>query len=201
MKITAAWLYRAKDTPFALETLSLEEPRGDEVFWYASSRPGSATRTSRCATTRSILSRILLCSGTKAPASSSAVGAGVTKVKAGDPVILTCNSCGHCPSCVEGMPVYCYDFNTYNFSGTRPDGTSPLSSNGEKIHYFHAQSSFATHSVARERSVVRVSKDAPLEASGAARLRRDDRFGRRHQFHGGRCRTVHRGVRHRLQSA
>ena len=53
-----------------------------------------------------------------------------------------------------------------NFHGSRTDGSSPLSKGGEMIHYFQAQSSFATRSICRDRNVVRVPKDAPLEMLG-----------------------------------
>jgi aryl-alcohol dehydrogenase len=156
---------RAKDTPFSLEALSLEEPRGDEILV-------RLVATGICHTDISMRDHKIypvphpVVLGHEGAGIVQKIGRGVTKVNIGDHVILTSNSCGHCPSCVEGMPVYCYDFNTYNFSGSRPDGTSPISKNGEKIHYFHAQSSFANFSVARERSVVKVDKDAPLELLG-----------------------------------
>src|SRR3981081_4577361 len=164
MKITAA-VARAKQAPFQLETVSLEKPRSDEVLV-------RLVATGICHTDISMRDHKIypiphpVVLGHEGAGIVEQVGAGVTKVKIGDPVSLTSNSCGHYPSCVEGMPVYCYDFNGHNFTGSRPDGTSPLSRSGEKIHYFHAQSSSATHSVARERSVVPVGKDAPLELLG-----------------------------------
>jgi aryl-alcohol dehydrogenase len=164
MKITAA-VARAIQAPFTLESVTLGAPRADEVLV-------RLVATGICHTDISMREHKIypiphpVVLGHEGAGIVEQVGAGVTKVKIGDPVILTSNSCGHCPSCVEGMPVYCYDFNGHNFSGSRPDGTSPLSHSGEKIHYFHAQSSFATHSVARERSVVPVRKDAPLELLG-----------------------------------
>jgi aryl-alcohol dehydrogenase len=91
------------------------------------------------------------------------IGAGVTRLAPGDPVILTSASCGHCPSCDAGFPIYCYEFNERNFAGGRADGSSPLSKGAEPIHYYQGQSSFATHAVIRERSVVKVPKGAPLE--------------------------------------
>jgi aryl-alcohol dehydrogenase len=164
MKITAA-VARAKQAPFQLETLSLEEPRSDEVLV-------RLVATGICHTDISMRDHKIypiphpVVLGHEGAGIVERVGTSVTKVKVGDPVILTSNSCGRCRSCVEGMPVYCYDFNAYNFTGSRPDGTSPLSRDGEKIHYFHAQSSFATHSVTRERCVVPVGKDVPLELLG-----------------------------------
>jgi aryl-alcohol dehydrogenase len=94
------------------------------------------------------------------------IGAAVTKVAPGDHVIMTADSCGHCPTCQDGLPTYCYEFFEHNFSGSRPDGTSPLSKNGEKVHTFQHQSSFASHSLARERNVVKVDREAPLELLG-----------------------------------
>jgi aryl-alcohol dehydrogenase len=164
MQITAA-VARAINTPFTVETLSLEEPRFDEVLV-------RLVATGICHTDISMRDHKIypvphpVVLGHEGAGIVERVGGGVTKVQPGDHVILTSNSCGRCPSCVGGMPVYCYDFNAYNFSGSRPDGTSPISKSGEKIHYFHAQSSFANYSVARERSVVKVNKDAPLELLG-----------------------------------
>ena len=81
-------------------------------------------------------------------------------------MILTSASCGHCPSCEASFPFYCYEFNDLNFAGHRRDGSSPFSKGGETIHYYQGQSSFATHTVIRERAVVKVPKDAPLEMLG-----------------------------------
>jgi aryl-alcohol dehydrogenase len=50
-----------------------------------------------------------------------------------------------------------------NFSGLRPDGSSPLSRDGERVGgAFFGQSSFATHVIAREQNVVRIDKALPL---------------------------------------
>jgi aryl-alcohol dehydrogenase len=63
--------------------------------------------------------------------------------------------------------MYCYDFFGYNFSGRRPDGSSPLSKDGKPIHgNFFGQSSFASHSICRERNAVKVPNDVPLELLG-----------------------------------
>ena len=95
-----------------------------------------------------------------------AVGSAVTKVKPGDQVILASASCGHCKCCQGGTPFYCYEFNELNFAGGRADGTSPFSRDGEKMHYYQGQSSFATHTVIRERALVKVVREAPLELLG-----------------------------------
>jgi aryl-alcohol dehydrogenase len=55
-----------------------------------------------------------------------------------------------------------------NYAGVRPDGSSPISThNGEQLGaMFFGQSSFATHAVATERSVVKLPDNAPLDIVG-----------------------------------
>jgi len=80
---------------------------------------------------------------------------------------MTFNSCGHCPSCSEHLPSYCYEFFGYNFAGHRSDGSSPLSKGAEHLHgNFFGQSSFASHALCHERNVVKVTDDVPLELLG-----------------------------------
>ena len=95
------------------------------------------------------------------------VGSAVSAAKPGDRVILSFNSCGHCPSCDVDAPTYCYNFGPHNFSGARPDGSHTITRDGEQIGgNFFGQSSFATHAIAHERNVVKVpdsASDLPLE--------------------------------------
>lgn len=94
-----------------------------------------------------------------------AVGNGVTKVVPGEHVVMSFGSCGHCPSCLDGEPAYCYSAD--HFGCTRPDGSHYLSANGEAVHGdFFNQSSFATHAIGHQRGIVKIRKDAPLELLG-----------------------------------
>ena len=97
-----------------------------------------------------------------------AVGSKVTRVKPGDHVVLSFNSCGQCPSCADHRPATCTQFLGLNFAGVRlADGSTPLSQDGKPIHsVFFGQSSFATYGIAREINTVPVSKDVPLEILG-----------------------------------
>ena len=118
MQITAA-VARAINTPFTVETLSLEEPRFDEVLV-------RLVATGICHTDISMRDHKIypvprpVVLGHEGAGIVERVGGGVTKVQPGDHVILTSNSCGQCPSCVEGTPVYCYDFNAYNLAAAAP---------------------------------------------------------------------------------
>jgi aryl-alcohol dehydrogenase len=78
-------------------------------------------------------------------------------------VLMSYNSCGICASCRANAPGFCHDFFGRNFASMRPDGSTPLSRDGEPIHgNFFGQSSFASHALAHERSVLKVSRDADL---------------------------------------
>jgi len=95
------------------------------------------------------------------------VGARVTKVKPGDHVALSWDCCGTCTSCRSGNETYCMNFFLHNFNGARPDGTPTLRKGDQVIHgAFFRQSSFADYALARERNVVKVREDVPLEIIG-----------------------------------
>ena len=97
-----------------------------------------------------------------------AVGPDVKKVRVGDRVVLSFNSCGTCYSCKHEHPATCAQFLAHNFAGVRlSDGSTPLSQNGQPIHgVFFGQSSFASYAIAREINTVVVKADDPLEILG-----------------------------------
>ena len=91
------------------------------------------------------------------------VGEGVTKVKPGDKVLLTFNSCGQCPTCANDEPAYCDNFMGANMAAAREDGSSRVTRDGDKVSdNFFGQSSFAGLSIANERNVLKVDDDADL---------------------------------------
>jgi aryl-alcohol dehydrogenase len=164
MRIEAA-VARAKFAPLNFENLELEEPRHDEVRV-------RLIATGVCHTDMAIPDHTIvpmpqpIVLGHEGAGIVEAVGGSVGKVKTGDHVILSGDSCGNCPSCKVSLPSYCYEFFQRNFGGGRLDGTTPLSVGGEKVHTFMGQGSFATHVVCHDRNVVRVADDAPLELLG-----------------------------------
>jgi aryl-alcohol dehydrogenase len=97
------------------------------------------------------------------------VGAAVTTIAPGDHVVMTYMSCGLCLPCETGHPAHCSHMHPLNFGGGRLDGSTSTCScdNAAPIHdHFFGQSSFSTYVIASERSVVKVSKKAPLELLG-----------------------------------
>jgi aryl-alcohol dehydrogenase len=162
MKIQAAVSRDIGRAP-SIETLEMEEPRPGEIVV----RMGAS---GICHTDLGVNSRpgprpIVL--GHEGAGIVERVGPGVAKLAPGDHVVLSVNYCGECPSCKRNFHSYCYEMLPRNFGGTRMDGTSPLSKNGDKIYArFFGQSSFSTYSLADERSAVRVPNDLPLEILG-----------------------------------
>jgi aryl-alcohol dehydrogenase len=164
MQIEAA-VAREKFAPLNFERLDLEEPRHNEVRV-------RLVASGVCHTDMAIRDQVIvpmpqpIVLGHEGAGIVEKVGASVAKVKVGDRVIVSGDSCGNCPSCQVSLPSYCYEFFQRNFGGGRPDGTSPLSVNGEKVHTFMGQGSFATHVVCHDRNVIKVADDAPLELLG-----------------------------------
>ena len=162
MQITAA-VIRAKGQPFSNEQLELDAPRADEVLV-------RIVGVGICHTDLSMRDApftLPVVLGHEGAGVVEQVGERVTKVKPGDPVVLTFSSCGGCPNCQRGQPAYCAHAFDSTFTGTRADGSSTLHQGNELVHgCFFGQSSFATYALAGERNVVKVRHDAPLAALG-----------------------------------
>ncbi|MEM9428580.1 MAG: NAD(P)-dependent alcohol dehydrogenase [Pseudomonadota bacterium] len=96
------------------------------------------------------------------------IGSDVTSVAPGDHVVLSFGFDSQCKTCLNGAPAYSRQFFVRNFSGRRPDGTTPLTdTNGQDLSaYFFAQSSFGEYAMAPEESVVKIDPDVPLELMG-----------------------------------
>jgi S-(hydroxymethyl)glutathione dehydrogenase / alcohol dehydrogenase len=91
-------------------------------------------------------------------------GSGVTRLRPGDPVVLSIvPSCGSCASCARGRPNYCTTAAAAMDAGTLLDGTSRLSLNGQRLNHFLGVSSFAEYAVVPESGAVAVAKEMPLD--------------------------------------
>jgi aryl-alcohol dehydrogenase len=158
VQITAA-VVEEQSGPFTLRELELGELRDDEVLVEVAAA--------------GICHTDLICRDQWLPVPLPAVlgheGAGVVvevgrramELAAGDRVAMSYDCFGECPACLQGRGAYCYSFFSHNFAASRPeDGSSAL---GEVGGNFFCQSSFATHSVARERNVVKLDADIPFE--------------------------------------
>lgn len=149
---------------FNLETVHIDAPRAGEVLVRMA---GTGICHSDLIMRAGFPMPLPIVLGHEGAGVVEAVGTGVNRVKPGDHVVLSFNSCQQCPSCLKSQPAYCHHMTAYNVSGLRPDGSSALSQDGAKIHAnFFGQSSFATHAIAYEVNTVPVPKNLPLEILG-----------------------------------
>jgi aryl-alcohol dehydrogenase len=87
------------------------------------------------------------------------VGQKVSKVRPGDCVLLSFNSCGHCQGCRTNYPSRCIHFNELNFGWARLDGSLTIrDSKGFALNgNFFGQSSFAYYALTNERNAIPVN--------------------------------------------
>jgi aryl-alcohol dehydrogenase len=156
-KIQAA-VVRQRRRQLTIETLELEGPRDDEVLV-------RLVASGICHTDIDFMAgwndrpAVL---GHEGAGVVQEVGRSLTTVKAGDHVVLSYQSCGHCPECLRGHPTGCESFWEANFGFARLDGSNALEMSGVRGHFF-GQSSFATHALATVRNLVQVPKHLSLE--------------------------------------
>ena len=92
------------------------------------------------------------------------VGAGVTRVRPGDHVILSWNPhCGHCFYCERDLPILCEPFRQHQPQGHLLDGKSRMQRNGEKVHHYSVTSTHAQYTVVPESGAIPVSKEIPFD--------------------------------------
>lgn len=164
MHITAA-VARLDGAPLELERIELEEPRDHEVLVRVVATGICHTDVAMRDSSARVPKPVVL--GHEGAGVVERVGRAVRKVRPGDHVVMTFDSCGHCASCYKGDAAYCIHNARHNFGGSRPDGSTALSCGHEHIHgHFFGQSSFATHAICTERNVVSVRQDVPLELLG-----------------------------------
>jgi len=138
-----------------IERLKLEPPREDEVLVRLAASGICRTDIDFC---ESASSPVVL--GHEGAGVVERVGQHVKSVKPGDHVVLSYQSCGLCPACRHGHPVDCKQFWQANFGFARLDGSNAYQ-DGVRGHFF-GQSSFATHTLATQRNLVKVPKSLPL---------------------------------------
>lgn len=166
LRITAA-VVEAPGAPFCLEPVELEAPRRDEVLVRLAA--SGICHTDLKARTRQTLDGdpfVPTVFGHEGAGVVEAVGDRVESVRPGDRVALSYLSCGRCPRCAAAAPYYCDDLGRLNFSGRRPDGTTPLRRGDQEVAgRFFGQSSFATFCLASPRNLAPVPADVPLEVA------------------------------------
>ncbi|HUD93467.1 NAD(P)-dependent alcohol dehydrogenase [Sphingobium sp.] len=164
MEIQAA-VARTPGGEFTIEQLALGDMRPDEILV-------RVVATGLCHTDIIVRDQLLptplpAVLGHEGAGIVEAVGADVTSVAPGDPVVMRFAACRACPQCLNGQPAYCADFAALNFGGCRTDGSTCLHDETAPVSsHFFGQSSFARHAIVAARNVVKVPAGAPLELLG-----------------------------------
>lgn len=158
-----AWVHHSASVAPRLESLSLDDPRPDEILVRLVA--SGICHTDLFAPHRFGLPAVF---GHEGAGIVQSVGGRVEGLRPGDRVALTFGSCGHCRNCDAGAPAYCMHGHELQFGGKRADGSMTLArADGETLRgAFFQQSSFATHALATARNAVRIPDDLPLELAG-----------------------------------
>ncbi|MEU6814449.1 NAD(P)-dependent alcohol dehydrogenase [Streptomyces sp. NPDC046860] len=167
MRFQAAVL-RAYDDPFEVEEVAL----GAELA------PGEIlVEIAGCGMCRTDLAVRRSAGSSPLPAVLGHEGAGVvvrtgggpdTSIVAGDHVVLSFDSCGHCHNCRGGAPAYCDSFASLNLFGGREEDTPRFTdaAGGALAPRWFGQSSFAEYALVPARNAVRVDPALPVELLG-----------------------------------
>jgi aryl-alcohol dehydrogenase len=161
MQITAA-VVRERSGPFNIERIDLCDPRADEVLVEVVASGMCATDLhGRDAYYPTQFPKVF---GHEGAGIVRATGKAVTTLKTGDHVVMSYPFCGECPNCRTQRQSYCVEAFPLKMNGTRADGSTLHSKDGQPIYSaFFQQSSFGSFTIANERYAVKVRNDAPLE--------------------------------------
>lgn len=165
MRITAA-LVPARGAPFEIQRLDLAGPQPEEVLVRIAASGMCHTDLHARDGYFANLPYPIVC-GHEGAGIVEEVGAAVTDLMPGDPVVISFPWCGNCEPCRADKPSYCVHGRALKSSGRRPDGSTPMSRDGAPVYScFFQQSSFASFAVAPAKDVVKLRRDAPIELLG-----------------------------------
>jgi Zn-dependent alcohol dehydrogenase len=154
---TRAAVCRAFGQPLAIEEIDLAEPAQGEI----------RVKIKACAICHSDVfywegawgGTLPAVYGHEAAGVVEAVGPGVTRVKVGDPVVATLiRSCGFCPSCAGGSPVFCEE--VFDL-----DRVSPITAQGESVVHGMRIGAFAEHVIVHHSQVEKIPADLPFDVA------------------------------------
>jgi aryl-alcohol dehydrogenase len=142
--------------PFVFEDIELDDLRSDEVLVRIIA--AGICHTDIAARDGSLGVNLPAVLGHEGSGIVEKVGEKVGRVHAGDKVVISFSSCGACVNCRRNHPAHCRSFDELNFESVRPDGSHTIrDAEGKPVSgCFFGQSSFALHSLTRERNLILV---------------------------------------------
>ncbi len=157
-----AAIFHEVGKPMTIEPIEVEPPKQGEVLVHY--RAGGVCHSDHHAIAGLFPVPTPIIMGHEGAGVVEEVGPGVTSVKPGDHVVTVWRySCGACDLCLAGRPAICGEGIRMRADGTLSDGTTRFSINGERVHHFLGVSTFSSHSVMSEKSVMKIREDMSLE--------------------------------------
>lgn len=159
-----AAVLRAFNTPLRVEEVDIESPHAGEILVKLAAS-GVCRSDLHVQEERSVVASVPMVLGHEGAGVVEEVGASVTGVAKGDPVVIALyGPCGECNDCRSGDITACMsETRQNNMYGLMPDGTSRLSAGGEAIRPMVGAGSLAEYAVVREAQVVVIPRNVPLD--------------------------------------
>ncbi len=159
-EIKAAVLHAAGE-PMRVEAVQLDDPQAGEVLVKIAA--GGVCRSDLHLLKQEWSYPLPMVIGHEAAGRVVEVGPGVSRVRPGDPVIISfAPNCGQCRSCVTGQMHLCDTMRTWP-NGTLPGGTTRLHQGEQRINHFARTASMAEYAVIHESGAIPIPADAPLD--------------------------------------
>jgi NDMA-dependent alcohol dehydrogenase len=148
--------------PLVVEDVELEEPRAGEVL-VKMAASGVCHSCLHAADGSWAEPQVPMVLGDEGAGVVEQVGPGVSRLKAGDHVILSwAPSCGWCENCVRGHPVRCENRPPV---GRMLDGTTRMRLRGQDVYHYASIATFGSYSVVPETAAIKIDQDLPLEVA------------------------------------
>ncbi|MBF4998733.1 alcohol dehydrogenase catalytic domain-containing protein [Nocardia sp. BSTN01] len=165
MPVTTAALSRDPRAAFSLESVTIDEPRAEEIL--VRIEASGICHTDLVSRAAGAADRPILL-GHEGAGVVAAVGADVAGVRPGDRVVLTFRHCGSCRNCRLGRLPYCSRSTALNQFGGRADRSPRISVDGTRVRDgFFGQSSFAGYALSTADNTVVVPSDTDLTVAAA----------------------------------
>ena len=162
MRITAAILWE-QGRPLAVEPIEIGSPGAGEVL--VEMRAAGVCHSDLHPARGDWPMKTPVVLGHEGAGIVRAIGAGVTRVREGDHVVLCwAPACGVCGACRGGSPVLCDRLDKVTFRNRLPSGASHLRAGDQAIAPFLGTACFADFAIVPEEGAISVADDVPFDA-------------------------------------
>lgn len=171
MKMTAAVMFEqglpapyADSQPFRIEQVDVEGPGEGEVLVEVRAAGLCHSDLAQVAGLRK--RKLPVVGGHEGAGIVREVGAGVTRLKPGDHVIMSVVAgCGCCRSCFDSRPALCNGVTASRKEGLLANGNIRMSLDGKRVFHYSGVSSFAQYAITLPGSLIKIDQGIPLDVA------------------------------------